>query len=298
MSSFQRSWLLAVPLLTSACGPGRPAVRDAEAIVMQAVGTPSPSRIEVGAFRKTDGRPAELAGVALYSLMFEAEARFLTDALYALDGRSSGRASSISTSEYVARSRSFSWGDALNDMQGRRPARRGDVLHLVGEVTFERRESGWIATGLSFTARHDSSTRAAVTETPTTATSGVRGASADLRGAELAPGMAVGGIRRLSSGILCVGDVDFSSWVPDGKKVVTLSDPHPVTGFRTLRVPGGGGYTEEWTVHPDSSAPLTTNITGGGELLDTKSPPQTDYSGGQVPEHLRFERGEYPRCAR
>lgn len=297
MSSFQRAWMLAVPLLTSACGPGRPAVRDAEAVVMQAVGSPSPGRIEVGAFRKTDGRAAELAGVALYSLMFEAEAQFLTDALYALDGRSSGKASALSTSEYVARARAFSWGDALNDIQGRRPARRGDVLHLVGEVTFERRESGWIATGLSFTARHDSSTRAVVTETPTAPNSEVRGATAELRGDELAPGMAVGRIQRLSNGVLCVGDFDLSSWVPDGKKVVTLSDPHPVSGFRTLRVPGGGGYTEEWMVHPDSSAPLTTNITGGGKLLDTKSPPQ-GYAGGQVPEHLRFERGEYARCPR
>jgi hypothetical protein len=104
--------------------------------------------------KKTDGQSGELAGVKLYELDFEATAEFIENAMYAV-----GDAIQV-TRPGPTLSQGFSWDAWFNTaVGGRKPATRGDKLLLKGSVRFERKESGWVPTGVSFAAEVDTSRR-------------------------------------------------------------------------------------------------------------------------------------------
>lgn len=160
-----RSWWQAPPIMLlslialASCGPGRPSDGHGEAHLRANVG--DGARLEVVAFRKTDGISAEQGGVPGYTMIFEAEAAFRENAMYSAGTPFLSQASGIEVAEYRPPSRGFSWSDFLAASQGWRVAGEGDLLRLEGEIRFQRRESGWHATSLVFTFGHDSTTRAA-----------------------------------------------------------------------------------------------------------------------------------------
>jgi hypothetical protein len=145
-----------------ACGKGSPAESAAEEAVRARVS--DGKFLELRDFHKTDGRDQTVNGVKVYDLMFSADDHFLSNALYQVsnEGMPAGigpqNGDKISAQDYRDLNR-----EGLNAMfylsNGMRPALAGDILHLSGAVTFEKRESGWVATAVAFSAQHDSSQR-------------------------------------------------------------------------------------------------------------------------------------------
>ncbi len=129
-------------LVTTACNT-RPSVQDGRDAVRLQIDEGRDDRLALTDFVKADGRPGELAGVKLYTIIFTADARFRRDATFSIGGPLSTEGASITTKPYIAPTRGFSWNDFLASSQGFRRAFEGDLLRLSGEITFERRESGW-----------------------------------------------------------------------------------------------------------------------------------------------------------
>jgi hypothetical protein len=110
----------------------------------------------------------QVDGLKTYEMMFTADVGIKQDALYAVDAQTSSElgepgGNTIRAQEYRDLSR-----EGLNAFfyasQGLMEARTGDVLHLTGAVTFEKRESGWVPTQVHFTVNHDSAARSHVTQ--------------------------------------------------------------------------------------------------------------------------------------
>lgn len=156
---FRRFAVSAVVLAASACVASPPSTSDAERILRSTFDKGDEQRVRLLSLEKTDGRSAEIMGVKTYDLMFTAKAEFVVNAMYSGGAPLTAQGSEVTTTEYRRPSSGFSWNDFALGSQGFRPARKGDQLHLQGTVSFEKRESGWVATGLQFTFTHDSSTR-------------------------------------------------------------------------------------------------------------------------------------------
>lgn len=149
-------FILAMMVWTSACGAALPSADDARTLLQQRLDGGNESRLQLTSFQKTDGRSLEVMGVKVYELMFRAVANFKEDALFAVAGGTTffgtsldGRVERITTSPYKARSGNFMQDFGL-DFNNLRPARKGDNLDLAGRISFEKRESGWVATNTSF----------------------------------------------------------------------------------------------------------------------------------------------------
>ena len=151
------SWLI-VPLLAVACTrpPSEDAARQA---LRQRIDAGNESRLRLSTFRKTDGRPAEQGGVKAYTAMFAAEAQFVSSAMYTVGDPLVSEGSQLTTAEYKAPSKGFSWNEFFAGSQGFHAARTGDRLFLSGTIDFELRESGWVPVGVQFRFSHDSSMR-------------------------------------------------------------------------------------------------------------------------------------------
>jgi len=144
----------------SACGAALPSPDDARGVLQQRLDGGNESRLQLTPFQKTDGRSLEVMGVKVYELMFRAAATFKDDALFAVAGGATvfgtsldGQVDRITTSPYKARTGNFMQDFGL-DFNNLRPARKGDNLDLAGKISFERRESGWVATDTSFSVTH------------------------------------------------------------------------------------------------------------------------------------------------
>lgn len=151
--------ILALTLVVSSCGPGRPSENDGRSALRSAIDGGNEERVALVEFAKSDGRAGEVMSVPVYTLMYTAEAEFAGDAMYSIGTPLGNKGQSIVTRPYSPPSQSFSWSDFLSSSQGFRPARKGDRLHLTGELEFEKRESGWVPTGLTLEVVHDSTGR-------------------------------------------------------------------------------------------------------------------------------------------
>lgn len=154
--------LAPVAILVSvvACAAGPPSSSDARSVLQRRLDGGNESRLRLTTFEKTDGKSMEVMGVKVYELMFTATAEFTDDAMFKVGGGSTlfgtsidGRASEITTSEYRSRSGNFMQDFGL-DFNNLRPARKADTLDLTGQIAFEQRESGWVATNTTFTLEH------------------------------------------------------------------------------------------------------------------------------------------------
>lgn len=165
LSTRRPEWLLlkgiglGLPVLVlAACAMTQPSANDARNVLRQRLDDGNEVRLRLESFEKTDGRSGELMGVKLYELMFTATVEVTRDALYAVGGSLGrqalyGEGENITTTEYQERTGNFMRDFAL-DINKLKPIRAGDRLLLRGQVAFERRESGWVATGTNFTITH------------------------------------------------------------------------------------------------------------------------------------------------
>jgi hypothetical protein len=153
------SLIVLAGLLFSACGADRPDDDSARKAVQAQISGPLADKLRLQAFRKTDGQARELMGVRIYSLEYSATLEFLDDILYEVSGNAI-KASPVGPT--LNDNRGFSWDAWFNTaVAGRKPGFLGDRLNLVGTVTFEKKESGWVVAGIDFKATMDSSNRAA-----------------------------------------------------------------------------------------------------------------------------------------
>jgi hypothetical protein len=156
LSARAQSWLasLLILALAAGCGPSRPSDSGGEATLRRSIDDGDATRLTLRSFTKTDGRQGELMGVPIYSMMFVAEAEFVSDAMYTTGSLLSSEGGSIKTTPPRA------GGSSLDDLffmsQGLRPAQKGDVLLISGQIDFEKRESGWVGSDVTFRLIHDS----------------------------------------------------------------------------------------------------------------------------------------------
>ena len=137
------------------CGSRPPSAEAAEAAMRSTIDNGSEVRLRMVSFQKTDGRAMEVMGVKAYDIIFRADAEFVSNAMFSVGMPLVSEGSQITTSDYRAPAAGFSWDDFLSSSQGARRASKGDRLRLTGSVSFEARESGWVATGARFTFEHD-----------------------------------------------------------------------------------------------------------------------------------------------
>lgn len=159
-AAFRYVSFMAILVCVPACGAALPSSDDARSVLQQRLDGGDESRLQLTSFQKTDGRSLEVMGVKGYELMFRAAVDFKADALFAVGGGSTffgtslnGKAESITTSPYQARTGNFMQDFGL-DFNNLRPAHTGDSLELAGVISFEKRESGWVATDASFSVNH------------------------------------------------------------------------------------------------------------------------------------------------
>lgn len=145
---------------STASGDDRPTPDTARLVLQASITGPLAGRLQLGEFRKTDGLSREVQGMKMYALEFAATATFLDDMLYELSE------SSIKTSppaRTLNDGREFSWDAWANTaVAGRRPARNGDKLALVGKVDYVKYESGWRVAAITFRGTLDTGGRAPV----------------------------------------------------------------------------------------------------------------------------------------
>lgn len=141
------------------CGAGVPSVDSAREALASRLDKGDTARLRLLSFEKSDGRAMEFMGMEAYVLIFRADAEFVSNAMFSAGSPLVSQGSEIATAEYRQPSSGFSWDSFLAGSQGFRPAMKGDRLQIGGSVTFERRESGWVAAGVNFTFKHDETTR-------------------------------------------------------------------------------------------------------------------------------------------
>lgn len=159
-SKSRRFVAAAATAFAASCAAAPPSPADARNALRQRLDRGSETRLRLAQFEKTDGRSMEVMGLKAYELMFTATVEFTQDSLFAVGGSSTvfgasldGRVNEITTAPYQKRSGNFLRDFSL-DFNSLRPARRFDILRLLGHVAFERRESGWVPTGTTFTVAH------------------------------------------------------------------------------------------------------------------------------------------------
>jgi hypothetical protein len=143
----------------AACGNSAPSVDVAQQALRRQIDKGQESRLRLASFRKTDGRAAEVMGVKAYDLMFASRFEFTSDAMFSVGAPFVAEGSEITTAELRKPSSGFSWNDFMAGSQGFHPARKGDALEVAGTISFEKRESGWVPTGIRFSFAQDSSRR-------------------------------------------------------------------------------------------------------------------------------------------
>jgi hypothetical protein len=154
-ASVRRSFGATVLLAVTVAGcAGTPAERDAISRISGEIDEGRSTRLEFVSFTKTDGRSGEMLGIKVYEMMFQAEYRFASDAMF-FEGIPFLTKEGIMTSEYRIPPR----GSLQEMLSQQRPALKGDRLLLTGTLGFERRESGWVSTSLRYRTTHDTSTR-------------------------------------------------------------------------------------------------------------------------------------------
>lgn len=148
-------WILAAMVgCTSAPSP-----KDAEQILRANIDQGAEQRLRVESFAKTDGIAAEVSGIKAYTMVFSARAVFVADAQYTVGLPLTNEGDRITTTPPTPSSNGNPWTAFIAGSQGLHPAKNGDRLQLNGRVSFEKRESGWRPTSLSFTFALDSTQR-------------------------------------------------------------------------------------------------------------------------------------------
>jgi hypothetical protein len=134
-----------------------PSPTQAESALRARIDDGMADRIKLTNFRKTDGQSSEVARVSLYQMAFDADLEFLADVYY------SGSGTSLLDDTYMADGKIASRviagpppTCAANIYYCVNPApdvgRKGQSLHLRGKIAFEKSESGWHSTGVTFRA--------------------------------------------------------------------------------------------------------------------------------------------------
>lgn len=153
-----RSVALLLLLGTLSCRAGRPTEADGKDALTAAIHGKNAAALTIRSFRKTDGQNADLMGVKVYLLEFEAVAEFVAEAAFSSNGRAIDVVGPLPT--LAEQKPGFSWDAYFNSaVAGRAPGFRADRLFLKGTVEFQNKESGWVAGGVSFTITADTSRR-------------------------------------------------------------------------------------------------------------------------------------------
>ena len=124
------------------CGQGVPSPDKAQGVIQQSITQESAGRVEVAKFKKTDGQKQNIHGRYIYVLEFKAEAIILEDCWAYKDFIPSGGFASFFNVDGV----SFATKSSGSDWIGQPIHRsKGDKTPINGSVTFEKKESGWVA---------------------------------------------------------------------------------------------------------------------------------------------------------
>jgi hypothetical protein len=151
--------LLVVAACSISCGPGQPPEASAEQAVKSSVRSENPSLFELVSFKKTDGQSREIQGVHVYVLDFTATISLLGDTFYEATTDSIALSAPGPT---LSDGRSLSWDAWLSTaVSGQKMAYQGDRLNVVGQVTFEKKESGWRVSAVAYRTILDPSARLA-----------------------------------------------------------------------------------------------------------------------------------------
>ena len=116
------------------CGQGVPSPDKAQGVIQRSITKESDGRVEVAKFNKTDGQKQNIHG--RYVLEFQAEAIILEDCWTYKDFRFPARFNVDAVS--FATKLSGSVGQLIHRS-------KGDKTPIHGSVTFEKKESGWVA---------------------------------------------------------------------------------------------------------------------------------------------------------
>lgn len=144
-------------LFVTGCGPSRPTPAAGEEALKAGIREERPNMLKLVNFQKADGQAREIQGVKVYVLDFTANVQVLDDQMC----ESSNQSIKASVAGPALNDgRGFRWDAFFNTaVSGRRMVYQGDQFKLVGQVTFERKESGWVAAGVHFSSTLDISGR-------------------------------------------------------------------------------------------------------------------------------------------
>ena len=122
------------------CGQGVPSPDKAQGVIHRSITKESDGRVEVAKFNKTDGQKQNIHG--RYVLEFQAEAIILEDCWAYKDFIPSGGFASFFNVDGVSFATKLSGSDWIGQPIHRS---KGDKTPIHGSVTFEKKESGWVA---------------------------------------------------------------------------------------------------------------------------------------------------------
>lgn len=130
-----------VSFLVIGCGSSVPSSNDAKNALLERITSQSSGRIKLSNFNKTDGQLQERA-ISFYVLEFEAEIEFLEEC-WSLQEHYFVLNSSFYATGF--RTKESTWKPGFWDGPTFWVRRnKGESITITGEVTFEKKESGWL----------------------------------------------------------------------------------------------------------------------------------------------------------
>lgn len=132
----------------SAPTPPRPEV--AKKALEELVRERSGGRIRLADFKKTDGMTKEVSGVKQYVLEFEGQIEMLADGYWNADGSNPyyWEFSNKQFSHNTEFSKVVYGNNMWNSGNDIRRAKKGEIVLMHGNVTFSKKESGWVIEGI------------------------------------------------------------------------------------------------------------------------------------------------------
>jgi|GEM_PF-2404762 len=133
-------FLFVAAFLSSSCG-NSPRPSQGQKHIEELIAKNSRGFIKLVDFRKTNGTVAELMGVKLYEMEFEADIEFANDCTW----RTNFAAQEVQSSAdgYWAQ-----YAQSLMQMAGQRNAQKGERATITGKMQFEKKERGWFVDGI------------------------------------------------------------------------------------------------------------------------------------------------------
>jgi len=132
MKSAVKYIALALPLLLLTACSSTPSASDAESVLRHKISKQSEGLIELVKFTKKNSQDAEVMGVKLHSIEFEAEIRFLEKCYWG---------SPLEQSFEVQRGEPGPFNMWM--YMGKRKAEKGQRETITGTLRFEKTEKGW-----------------------------------------------------------------------------------------------------------------------------------------------------------